>query len=673
VRNFVFTVPVLLATTAIGLWALPLSAQGADAPSGNTVRLESLDLANMEQAWGKPSKNRSVENRPMKIGGKAFAHGVGTHADSEMAINLNGQAKAFSAMVGLDDEVGTRGALRFSVTVDGKEVVSTPVMKGGDAAREIHADLTGAKMMVLNVSPAGDSISYDHGDWAEAVIALAPGATAAPRSVNPETIGGGSPVPEIASGDAKEPRIHGARVVGTTPGRPFVFKVPVTGEGAIKISARGLPEGLTISEDGIITGSVKGAGESTVTLSAKSDAGSDTRELKIVAGQHKLSLTPPMGWNSWNVWGGNVTAEHVRAAADAMISSGMAAKGFMYVNIDDTWEGPQRAADGQITTNKKFGDIKALADYVHSKGLKLGIYSSPGPKTCAGYLASYQHEDQDAKTYAAWGVDYLKYDWCSYGGVAKGDHSLAAYQKPYIVMRESLDKADRDIVYSLCQYGMGDVWEWGGQPPVDGNCWRTTGDIVDTWGSMSGIGFAQGPHAKYAGPGHWNDPDMLVVGQVGWGHPHPSRLNPNEQLTHITLWSMLAAPLLVGCDMSHLDKFTTDLLTNAEVIDIDQDPLGSQAVPVAKEGSTEVWARPLWDGTFAVALFNRGAMPGKVAVKWEDLGKTLAQGPGLAGKQRVRDLWKQKDLGESENGYEATVPRHGAQLLKVGRARQSAR
>ena len=232
---------------------------------------------------------------------------------------------------------------------------------------------------------------------------------------------------------------------------------------------------------------------------------------------------------------------------------------------------------GVIQTNEKFPDMKALADYVHSKGLKLGIYSSPGPKTCAGFAASYQNEEQDASTYASWGIDYLKYDWCSYGGIAK-DGSLAELQKPYRVMRDALDECGRDIVYSFCQYGMGDVWKWGAE--VGGNCWRTTGDINDSWGSMSGIGFGQDGHEKYASPGHWNDPDMLVVGKVGWGpNLHPTGLTPNEQMTHISLWCLLSSPLLIGCDLSDMDQFTLDLLTNDEVLDVNQDPLWQTGGP----------------------------------------------------------------------------------------------
>jgi alpha-galactosidase len=252
----------------------------------------------------------------------------------------------------------------------------------------------------------------------------------------------------------------------------------------------------------------------------------------------------------------------------------------------------------------------------------------------------------------------LKYDWCSYGGVEPAS-TLADYQKPYSLMRDALDKSGRDIVFSFCQYGMADVWKWGAE--IGGNLWRTTGDINDSWGSMSSIGFGQGGHELYAGPGHWNDPDMLVVGKVGWGPSlHPSRLTRNEQITHITMWSMLASPLLIGADLTAMDDFTIDLLTNDEVLAVSQDPLGKQSSRVAKsQFFSEVWARPLWDGTVAVAMFNRGFEKTSVEVKLDGLG--------LKGPQPVRDLWLKKDLGVSDGSFSAEVPAHGAVMVKIGK------
>jgi alpha-galactosidase len=376
-----------------------------------------------------------------------------------------------------------------------------------------------------------------------------------------------------------------------------------------------------------------------------------------VGGTRRLALTPPMGWNSWNVWAGAVDAEKVRAAADWMVKSGLAAHGYQYINIDDTWEAG-RDSSGEIQTNQKFGDMRALADYVHSKGLKLGIYSSPGPQTCGGYEGSYGHEQQDAETYARWGIDYLKYDWCSYGGIAGRGAGLEALQKPYRVMRAALDTVPRDIVYSLCQYGMGNVWEWGAE--IGGNCWRTTGDINDSWGSLQRIGFSQAGHEQYAGPGHWNDPDMLVVGRLGWGpNIHPTRLTPNEQITHLTLWCLQSAPLLIGCDMAQMDPWTVSLLSNDEVLEVNQDPLAKPAGRRSQQDQVEVWARPLWDGTMAVGLFNRGIERATVTARWSDLG--------LHGRQPVRDLWQQKNLGSFDGSFAVPVAGHGAVLVKIGR------
>jgi len=662
IRHIVFKhdhwLPVVLAAVVLAVHPSALG-QELDAfrgpePPPNAIWLDTLDLTNISQSWGMPRAGRSVDDNPLTLNGAVYQHGVGTHAHSEMIIDLKAVATKFMAMVGVDDERVGLGSVTFEVWVDGKKKADSGIMRGGDAAKPLSADLAGAKRLVLVVTDAGeDGINNDHADWAGAMLILKPGAAARPVSLK---IAQEPPIP-IASGVSPEPSINGPRIVGATPGRPFLFLIPATGEGPLTFSARNLPAGLTLDpKTGIITGSLKAEGETIATLTVRGPRGAATRKLKIVGGEHRLALTPPMGWNSWNVWAGAIDAEKVRQAADWMAESGLAAHGYQYINIDDTWEAG-RDANGEIQTNDKFGDMKALADYVHSKGLKLGIYSSPGPKTCAGFEGSYQHEEQDARTYAKWGIDYLKYDWCSYGGVATGE-GLERAQKPYRVMRAALDKCGRDIVYSLCQYGRDNVWEWGAK--VGGNCWRTTGDIRDSWGSMSGIGFGQDGHEKYAGPGHWNDPDMLVVGNVGWGpNLHPSKLTPNEQITHITLWCLLSSPLLIGCDMSQMDQFTIDVLSNDEVLDVNQDPLGKPASRRARDDSTQVWARPLWDGTMAVGLFNVGAQKAEVTAKWADMG--------LEGSQPVRDLWQKKDLGAFDESFSTQVPAHAAVLVKIGK------
>jgi alpha-galactosidase len=663
--------PVLagVAILGLGLAVLPAHGQEPAALQGETlpahcIWLESLDLSQINQGWDTAKAARSMGDHTIKIHGAAFAHGIGTHAESQMNIDLKGVATQFASMVGIDDETEGKGKVRFLVVVDGKPAADSGTMLGNQPAKLLQADLRGAKRLSLLVVLPGDRDTTDncHADWAGARLELAADAT-----VKPATIDGsedpsvpGAIVPPLVREDSPRPAIHDPRITGATPGRPFLFLVPATGEPPLRFSARNLPAGLTLDPaTGIIRGSLRQPATAVVELTVSNALGQAEGKLTIVGGEHKLGLTPPMGWNSWNCWAGEVSDAKVRAAADAMVRNGLAAHGFQYVNIDDCWEGP-RDAQGNIRSNAKFPDMKALADYIHSKGLKFGLYSSPGPKTCARYTGSWQHEQQDADTYAAWGVDYLKYDWCSYDTVSP-NHSRENLIKPYRVMRTALDRCGRDIFFSLCQAGMGDVWTWGAE--AGGNCWRTTDDIGDTWQSVSGIGFGQAGHERFAGPGHWNDPDMLVVGKVGtaWGSLHRTRLKPSEQITHITLWSLLAAPLLIGCDMSQMDDFTRTLLTNGEVLAVDQDPLGKQAWPVVRQDAAEVWARPLADAAWAVGLFNRNPFPANVKVRWADLK--------LNGPQPVRDLWRQKDLGPHADGYQTAVPPHGAVLLKVGQAK----
>jgi len=640
--------PCLMALAALA--ALPAAAQ----LPASQVRLESLDLTKMTTDWGKPQAKKSSNGKPISIGGRTFEHGVGTHAHSEMRVAI-ALAERFTAMVGVDDEVEKRGSVVFVVRVDGKEAVRTPVLKGGDAAVPIDVPLKGAKTLELIVEDGNDAFDYDHAYWADAVIHVSLASSILPRAVDPPV----EPAPVVSMGDGLTPAIHGPRITGATPGHDFLFLVPATGQGPLTYSAKNLPAGLKLDpKTGIISGRLAKAGSTDVALTVKGPKGQASRTLTIVGGKDALALTPPMGWNSWNVWGCAVDDAKVRAAADAMVESGLAAKGYQYINIDDCWQA-RRDENGEILTNEKFPDMKALADYVHSKGLKIGIYSGPGPRTCAGYTGSIGHEEQDAKTYARWGFDYLKYDWCSYGEVVP-NNSLPELKKPYAIMRDGLANSGRDIVYSLCQYGMGDVWTWGDE--VGGHLWRTTGDINDSWGSMSSIGFQHDGREKYVKPGNWNDPDMLVVGKVGWGpNLRDSRLKPNEQITHISLWALLASPLLIGCDMTQMDDFTTAILGNTEVINVNQDRLGKAAGRKDQDGTSEVWARPLYDGTVAVGLFNRASTPATVTARWEDLG--------LKGRQPVRNLWLRKAAGVYDGEFTAEVPAHGCVLVKIGQPR----
>lgn len=623
---------------------------GSNPPAFSTL-IQDLDLGPIDQGWGRPQEALSVDGNPLHIGGHSFATGLGTHASSEMVIRLGGSAKAFQAAVGVDDEVGELGSVQFFVLADGEQLAKSPVLHGGDAPHIIDIGLAGVQELILVVEDGGDGINYDHADWGGARLIIDPLASSAPHTV---TIAE-DPAPDIIRAPRAAPEIHAPFIVGATPGRPFLFRIPTNGKRPLVFTAEGLPPGLELAPGtGIITGRLESVGRTEVKLHVEGPAGSANSTLTILGDEHSLARTPPMGWNSWNVWGLAVDDAKVRAAADWLERSGLADAGYQYINIDDAWEG-ERDAEGVLRPNERFPDMRALADYVHSKGLKLGIYSSPGEWTCGGYAGSLGHEELDAKTWASWGIDYLKYDWCSYSSVAK-DHSQAELERPYRVMRAALDATGRDIVYSLCQYGMGDVSTWGAG--VGGNLWRTTGDITDSWSSMTSIGFAQAGLENYAEPGHWNDPDMLVVGRLGWGPSlHDTRLTKNEQLTHITLWSMLAAPLLIGCDLTAIDDFTLALLTNPDMVAIDQDPLGQQAKRMHKNGDLEVWQRDLADGSAAVALFNRGRRSTKITLRADDFF--------WSGPMHLFDIWRQEDLGSFEDSFTTDVPRHGVVFLRV--------
>ena len=471
---------------------------------------------------------------------------------------------------------------------------------------------------------------------------------------------------------AQSPKINGPKIYGVRPGSPFLYRIPATGVRPINFSITDLPDGLVVDDTtGIIKGKINQAGEYKTTIKATNQYGNDERLFKIVVGD-MLALTPPMGWNSWYIHYDRITDELMRQAADEMINSGMADYGYQYVNIDDCWMvktesddpilgGPPREKNGTIRTNKRFPDMKNMTDYIHSKGLKAGIYISPGPRTCAGYTGSYLHEKQDAETFAKWGFDFLKYDWCSYSEIAQGRHRKDLV-KPYNHMWSELQKQDRDIVLNLCQYGMGNVWEWGRQV---GNSWRTTGDLgLENSDDMPGfyhIGLSNAQHWRWARPGAWNDPDYILIGWVGnaykMGIGEYTKLTPDEQYFYMSMWSLMAAPLIFSGDMGMLDEFTLNVLNNNEVIDVNQDPLGHQAEILRHNSKELILRKELEDGSIAIGLFNLKKETSFISINWAELN--------IAPKQNVRNLWQQKDLGEFEEQFEGTVPAHGVLLLKI--------
>lgn len=364
---------------------------------------------------------------------------------------------------------------------------------------------------------------------------------------------------------------------------------------------------------------------------------------KRVLPWNSLAPTPPMGWNSYNKFRNNVTDAEVRQIADAMVSSGMKAAGYEYVVVDDGWQGT-RDSSGRMVPNSRFPDMKALADYVHSKGLKIGLWATPGPQACnPNFAGSFGHEKQDAEQWAEWGIDYIKFDWCTAGGIYSKEQQPLVYQKQAELMRAT----GRPMVLSICQYGDNGVQEWGAA--AGGNLWRTTFDIFDTWESMSRIGFRQSEFAAYSRPGHWNDPDMLEVGNGG--------MTDTEYRTHFSLWAMAAAPLMAGNDVRSMSEATREILLNREVIAVNQDKLGKGGRAVTRKGETEVWTKPLEGGGVAVALFNRGAAETQVTAEWADIG--------LSGPRNVRDVWKHADLGTMKDRFTASVPSHGVVMVVV--------
>ena len=474
------------------------------------------------------------------------------------------------------------------------------------------------------------------------------------------------------------PRINGPLVYGCRPGNPFIYRIPCQGTRPFQFSINNLPGGLYLDpETGIITGLTPAKGEYNLTIEARNARGKDRRHFTIISGD-KLALTPPMGYNHWYAHYNRITDVMMREAADIMIRSGMADVGYQYVNIDDCWmnapeyddetrKGPLRDMQGNILTNSHFPDMKGLTDYIHERGLKAGIYTSPGPLTCGRFSGSYQHEQQDARQFADWGFDFLKYDWCSYGSIASKEnpgqknYPVEVYKKPYILMGEILKQQKRDIVYNLCQYGMGEVWKWGGE--VGAHCWRTAGDLGFELDKIFDVALKNSEHREYSMPGEWNDPDYIQIGWIGvakdMGVPKQIEMPESMQYAYMSLWSLMAAPLIYSGDMTSLDKFTLNILCNPEVIEVNQDQLGISAEVIKRDAEHFIMVKDLYDGSVAVGLFNRSASPSQVSVGFDELR--------IKGKKPVRDLWRQTNIGRYKDQFTAMVPEQGVVMVKIGK------
>ncbi len=488
--------------------------------SKKNIFLDEMDLSGMKAGWGIPQINKSFKETPLSVGNQAYSRGVGTIATSSYLISVNGTGKSFHSKVGVDDCSNESGSVIFYILGDKKILWESGLMRKGDSAKVADLDIRDISKIGLLVSDGNDGNSRDYANWIDTKIEYS---GIVPTTVPSKIIAEGEVLTPAAPA---EPRINGPKICGMRPGSPFLYRIPATGERPMSFDVKGLPGSLKLNrETGIITGSISKPGRYNVELVAKNNKGESRRPFTIVVGT-TLALTPPMGWNSWYIHYNRVSDSLMRLAADVMISSGMADNGYQYVNIDDCWMrkeqsdepdlgGPLRDKNGIILANKRFPDMKGLTSYIHDKGLKAGLYISPGPKTCAGFAGSLGHEKQDAETFAAWGYDFLKYDWCSYGSVVKG-RTIEDFKAPYKIMWSHLQKVDRDIVFNLCQYGMGESWKWAGEV---GNSWRTTGDLgLESSSTMPGffnIGISNARHSEYARPGAWNDPDYILIGWVG--------------------------------------------------------------------------------------------------------------------------------------------------------------
>ena len=670
-------------TMRVMMLAVALLFAARTSGAAESVWLAQLDLANLHfEGWGRPQVDKSFTGKPLSVAGQKFSHGIGTRALTTLWLELDGRVEKFTAAVGVDDSAPDAGASAcFSIVGDGRMLWTSGPIKRGEPARPVDLSLKGVRSVLLKVDHIGESHAFDHVDWADSqfVVLGAP-----PRTVN-------TPREEaviLTPKPPRAPRINGPKIYGCRPGHPFLYRIPTTGQRPIQFAADNLPAGLRLdTATGIITGTVPDRGAYLVTLRASNLQGAATHEFKIVSGD-TLALTPSMGWNHWYAHHNRVTDTMMREAADMMVASGMADVGYAYVNIDGCWQnasadtirrpdpsriGPLRDASGNILPNKHFPDMRALTDFIHAKGLKTGIYSSPGPLDCAGYEGSYLHEEQDAHQFAEWGFDFLKYDWCSYNHIATGGNptatniclwcktelDLKTLQKPYRLMGEILKKQPRDMIYNLCQYGMGNVWEWGSE--VGGQSWRTGDDLCGDLNRLFPVALNNAMHRSWSKPGAWNDPDYLLIGYIGdtpyTGALKPCPLTPTEQYSFMSLWSLMAAPLIFSGDMGHLDEFTLNVLCNPEVIAVDQDPLGECAQVVKLTEDTFLMVKLLDDGSKAVGLCNRGETTEIVTASWSDIGAT--------GKQVVRDLWRQKNIGTFEDQFRATVPRHGVVLVRL--------
>ena len=640
----------------------------------NHVWLDDLQISSFSEGIPGVSVKANANGDSMKLRGNYFDRGIGTQSLSVLSFFLDGNAKKFTTLVGADDNGNKTASVKFYVIGDKKILFESGAMKVGDTPKNVNVDLTGIKHLGLLVTVDEANMRRANSDWANAQFEMEGNAMPQPMPNDGEKYIV-TPLP------SKTPRINSASIFGATPGNPFLYTIAATGTRPVNFSAGNLPKGLSLdSKTGIITGKVFRRGIYIATIKAKNKFGTATKQLIIKIGD-TIALTPPIGWNGWNSWAKNIDKEKVVASANAMVSSGLSNHGWTYINVDDAWQGQRGGRYKAIQPNEKFPGFKAMIDYIHSKGLKFGVYSTPWISSYAGYvggssnfkdgaypdsirenkrayryIGKYRFEKNDARQMADWGVDYLKYDW---------HIELPSAER----MSEALRHSGRDIFYSLSNSA---PFTFAKDWARIANAWRTGPDIRDSWISLYVSAFTIDKWAPYAGPGHWNDPDMLILGNVTTGSKlHPTRLTPDEQYSHVSIFSLLSAPLIIGCPIEQMDAFTMNLLTNDEVIDIDQDPLGKPARLLLDENGVQVWVKPMQDGSYAVGLFNidgYGESP-QSYFHWGDepashYGFDFAK-IGLPGKWKLRDVWRQKDLGEFKGSFVTDIRHHGVVMIRM--------
>lgn len=638
-----------------------------------SVWLDDLAIKSFSEGIPAVLPKTNAAGDSMKINGLYYTHGVGVNSTSVLAFYLNGNATEFSAIVGVDDRGVKNLPHQFYVIGDKKILFESGEMKLGDAPKAVKVNVSGVKQLGLLVL-VDMEVNRTYANWANAQLLMKDDAL-------PQTIPNTDEKYILTPLPGKKPKINSAKLFGARPGNPFLYTIATSGEQPITFSVQNLPNGLSVDEKtGIISGKVAKRGTYTTILKAGNKYGEAQKELRIVIGD-TIALTPPIGWNGWNSWARNIDQEKVIASADAMVKKGLSQHGWTYINIDDAWQGQRGGPFNAIQPNEKFPRFKEMIDYVHGLGLKVGVYSTPMITSYAGYIGGssdtedgkitediirnkrafryvgkYRFENNDAQQMAAWGVDYLKYDWRIEVNSAER-------------MSTALKNSGRDIVYSISNSApFSNAADWARLT----NTFRTGPDIRDSWLSLYHSAFTLDKWSPFGGRGHWLDPDMMILGNVTTGSAlHPTRLTPDEQYSHVSLFSLLSAPLLIGCPIEQLDAFTLNLLTNDEVIAINQDPLGKPARLIKQENGVQIWLKPLEDGSYAVGLFNIahfGDTP-QSYFRWGDEKPVNYEFEfsriGLKGKFKLRDVWRQKDMGTFNSSFKTAISHHGVALLRM--------